>query len=100
MGIGAVSLPGRLWAGFLGWLRQPTTIHGIGALLGVAAGLLAHVLTGDMTRTAAIAALFYAAPHLLINDISVNTGVELLLQAAIRERLAAVRTPAPPSLSA
>ncbi len=55
---------------FEGWLRQPTTIAGIGALVAALSGLLAHLSTGNPTVDAIAAAVGFALPHLLINDNS------------------------------
>ena len=81
-------------AGFVGWLRQPTTIHGIGTLLGLGAAAAVHVASGDTTATVAAFGLLYAAPHLLINDSTASSEVEQLLQAAIQARLGAAEADA------
>ena len=52
------------------WIRQPTTIHGVGV---VAAGIgyaLAHLATGNPTYDTIIAVAAYALVHLGIDDHS------------------------------
>jgi hypothetical protein len=52
------------------WIRQPTTIHGIGV---VAAGIgyaLTHLATGNPTYDTVIAVAAYALVHLGIDDHS------------------------------
>jgi hypothetical protein len=79
-------------------VRQPSTIHGIGALLGVMAYAVAHVLTGDMTRSAGVAVVSYAAPHLLINDATAASLADQVLAAAIAERVRPAAVQAEPKV--
>jgi hypothetical protein len=62
------------------WLRQPTTITGIAAVLATAVGGVAQVLTGDATVTAVAGGLIYGAVHLVINDNTVATDVAQLAE--------------------
>lgn len=82
-----------LQAAFVDWLRQPTTIHGIGALAALSAGEAVRVLTGDDSIAAAAGVVAYSAPHLLINDNTASAAVEQLLKAAIQARLGTARQP-------
>lgn len=77
------------------WLRQPTTITGIASLLGVAAGVAGHVLTGDMTAAAAAGAIAFAGTHMLVDDNTkaaavqtlVTDGVNAAISGHLRDRL-------------
>lgn len=55
---------------FSGWLRQPSTITGIGALVGLAAATIADFLTGSATADTAVGAIVFGVMHLFVNDNS------------------------------
>jgi hypothetical protein len=50
------------------WLKQPSTITGIAAFVGTAAGLIAHYLTHDATLSVTVGGLVYGAVHVVVPD--------------------------------
>ncbi|MFI4982710.1 MAG: hypothetical protein ACHQIO_20355 [Nevskiales bacterium] len=52
------------------WLRQPTTVTGIAALIATAAGAVAQYLTGQATFAASAGGIAFAVTHLAMNDNS------------------------------
>ena len=79
------------------WIRQPTTIHGLGV---VAAGIgyaLTHLATGNPTYDTIIAVAAYALVHLGIDDHSavqqaVTTTTRDLLNGAAPSTAVATAT--------
>ncbi len=67
-----MKLSGGFRAAFLAWVRQPTTIHGIAVLVGVAAAGLVNLANGNMTQAAVVGAVYYAIVHLVINDATAS----------------------------
>lgn len=66
------------------WLAQPTTITGIGTAAATISGLVAHVLTGDTTVSAAAGAAAYALVHVALPDNSAAaSSVEKLVTDAV-----------------
>lgn len=51
-----------------GWLRQPSTILGIGVMLALGTYAAATVLTGNASLAQVAAATVFGAVHLLIDD--------------------------------
>ncbi len=50
------------------WLTQPTTIQGLGLIVGAAAAALAHFAGGNTSVAAICGVVAAALPHLGIND--------------------------------
>lgn len=76
------------------WLRQPSTIHGLGVLAAAAGAALAHVTTGNPTVDAAVAAGAYVLVHLGVNDNSATAQAldklaTDIATAAMQKKLAA-----------
>jgi hypothetical protein len=76
----------------LAWLRQPTTITGIAALLATAATTIAGYLTGDIKAAGAAGALTYGVVHVLMPD---NTQAATVLSSVVSDLVAAQTKPAP-----
>lgn len=55
---------------FDNWIRQPTTIHALGATAAGVGAALSQVTTGNHTIDMVIAAVAYVAVHLGIDDHS------------------------------
>jgi hypothetical protein len=67
------------------WLRQPTTIHGIGALVGVGASVAAWFLTHDAKTAAAVAGSAFGVVCMAMNDSTGDkSSVEQLATDAIQ----------------
>ena len=75
------------------WLRQPTTIHGLGVVIGAAAAAAAHVFSADPAVVAAAGAVGYVLTQFGINDNS----VEAQSLASSIEAVAALATPSAPA---
>ncbi len=73
---------------FARWLRQPTTITGIGSLFGAISGMAADLVTGQSGVGAAVGAVVFAGVHLVVNDNSVATDAGTLAGAAVTAGLA------------
>lgn len=74
------------------WLRQPSTIDGIGWLIGVAAGAAAHVVTKQTSDAAAVCVVAKGAVHLLINDSTAEAPVDNSLESLVRDSVTAIAT--------
>ena len=55
------------------WLRQPTTIKGIGAVLGVIIGAVAQLASHDVTISGAVLVVVYGIVHIILPD---NSGAQ------------------------
>ena len=55
---------------FRGWLRQPTTILGLGTFGGVVCASLAQYFTGNETASAVVGAVVFGSVHLAMPDNS------------------------------
>jgi hypothetical protein len=66
------------------WVMSPSTINGIGSIVGLAAGLIAHIATHDTTAAAAAGVLTGAVVHLLMPDnTAAQNSIEKLVQDTI-----------------
>jgi len=66
------------------WLRQPTTIHGIGVVAATAAGIGAYYATGNPMTAAALAGSAFGVIATLMNDTSTDKSrVEALVSDAV-----------------
>jgi len=82
------------------WLRQPTTVLGLGTLSGVVAAAMVHYATGGSTTLAiGTGSIAFAAVHLVVNDNSAapNT-VETLVADAVTAIVSKNLTTALPGL--
>ena len=57
------------------WIRQPSTIHGLGVIAAGIGYALTHLATGNPTYDTLIAAAAYALVHLGIDDHSAEQSV-------------------------
>lgn len=76
------------------FIKQPSTILGLGTLAGTIGGIVAHILTHDTTVTAGVGAIAFAAVHVFMPDNSAApSAVEKLatdaITAIMQKRLAA-----------
>jgi len=71
------------------WIRQPSTIDGLGWLLGVAGYGVAHVITREETASVAIATVLKGAVHLVINDASAEAPVDTSIETFVRDAVTA-----------
>lgn len=74
------------------WIRQPSTLHGLGIIAGGIGAALSHVTTGNTTIDAVVAVSAYALVHLGINDNStmqqgITTLTTDLIQGASTAKL-------------
>lgn len=79
-------------AKFATWLRQPSTIVGIGSLIGIATGCVTHLLTHDTTASVALGGAVASLVHIVMPDNSgAATAAQTLTQdvvtAAVQKRL-------------
>lgn len=98
------------------WLKQPTTINGIGALVGVAGGAVAYALTHSGEWAASAALVAGGIVHIAMPDNSaeqsavekltsdaVNAAIAHRLNAALPELLgdglAVMKAAAPPAVA-
>ncbi|MGA9865254.1 MAG: hypothetical protein WBQ75_02315 [Acetobacteraceae bacterium] len=67
-----------------GWLRQPTTIHGIGVLTATAVGIGAYYVTGSPVTAAGLAGSAFGVIATLMNDANADKSrVEALVSDAV-----------------
>lgn len=64
------------------WIRQPTTLHGLGVIAAGAGAALSQVTTGNHTVDAVIGALAYVAVHLGVDD---HSAAEASAQAFVTD---------------
>lgn len=79
---------------FKEWIRTPTTIHGVGALLGVAAGVVCYYATRDVDTAAVVAGSMFGVVCMAMGDNSGDkSSVEKLvadaIQAIVSQKVAA-----------
>lgn len=77
------------------WLKQPTTIHGIGALAAAAAGFGVFFATGNVEGAIGATTFVYGAVHMILPDnsksgSSVEHFVEDAVKAVAEKRVAAM----------
>lgn len=78
---------------FNNWIRQPTTIHGLGVLAaGLGAGM-SQLVTGNPTVDGVVAVIAYVLMHLGIDDHSVTEKVITSMTAEIGQSLAPLLAP-------
>ncbi len=75
------------------WIMQPTTIHGLGLIVGVFGAFLAHLITHDVATDAAVGIAISGAVKVVLPDNSAASApIEKLakdtIQAAVQGRLA------------
>lgn len=57
-----------------GWLRQPTTIHGIGVIVATAAGIGAYFATRSPVMAAGLAGSTFGVIAAMLNDANADTA--------------------------
>lgn len=78
------------------WLRQPTTIHGIGVVAMVGSAVVAHFCGASDSVVAVTGGVGYALAHIGINETPASRSVEKLAEDVIT---AVVTKSVSPSLS-
>ena len=53
---------------FSEWLRQPTTINGLGVAAAAIGGALSHLTTGNTTVDTIVSMIAFALVHLTVHD--------------------------------
>lgn len=71
-------------AGFERWVRQPTTITGLGALAGTIVGAVALAIAGDTSTAVAAGSVTFALTHLVIDDNTAAAQLKLLVTDAVQ----------------
>lgn len=83
------------------WLRQPTTIHGIGAIVGVGAAFVAWRMTGSTATAGTVAGSAFGLVCMAMNDSTGDkNSVEQLAADAIQAIVAQRVGPMLPTLGA
>lgn len=72
-----------------GWLRQPTTIHGIGVLVATAVGIGAYYVTGSSVTAAGLAGSAFGVIATLMNDANADKS---RVEALVNDAAAAIAT--------
>lgn len=75
---------------FKKWLRQPSTIDGIGYVVGVAAASVAQVLTHQNLMSVAIGTVAKAFVHLAINDASAEAPADNSIEKLVTDTVTAI----------
>ena len=68
------------------WLKQPSTIHGLGVAFGTVAGLVAQALTHDTTWSVAAGGSAYALMHVVLPD---NSGAQSSIEKLVTDTVTA-----------
>lgn len=71
----------------LALLKQPSTILGLGAIAGVGAAFVAHLVSHDMTVSLALGGLAFGVVHILLPD---NTGAPSSVEQLVNDAATAV----------
>lgn len=84
-----------------GWVRQPTTIHGIGVLTATAVGIGAYYVTGNSVTAVGLAGSAFGVIATLMNDANADKScVEALVSDAVTAIATQHLSPMLPQLAA
>ena len=81
------------------WLREPTTVVGIGLAVGTTAGAAAHALGGDTSWSVASGSVVAALVHMALPDNTSAPGAAAVLAEDVVSAVVGGKAPSPAALA-